>query len=108
MHKMAMVFVALLMPQSVAEAAPSNFAELVNMLTGWINAATMVLFSAAIAFFFWKVAHHLLGYDDSQNAAKKKAFRDTLIWGIIILFVMVSIWGIIAILQATLSLENRL
>ncbi len=100
--KISILSIGLLTPHSLAFAAPRNFTELVNMFTGIINSATVVLFSAAIAFFFWKVAQGLFGYD-GDNATKKQELRDTLVWGIVIIFVMVSIWGIIAILQSTLK-----
>lgn len=45
---------------------------------------------------------NLWGYDGG-NAEQKKKLQETLFWGILILFVMVSIWGIIEILQQTLS-----
>lgn len=91
----------LLVPHGVL-AAPRNFQDFANQIIDLVNAGTIVLFSAAIAVFFWSVGKNLLGYDPSNAEAKKK-MTDTLTWGVLIIFVMVSLWGIIAILQNTLS-----
>lgn len=37
---------------------------------------------------------------------KRKAARDTIIWGIIIIFVMTSVWGLVGILGSTFGLNN--
>lgn len=91
-----------LAPLAVAFAAPRNFQTLVSQIIDLFNAGTVVLFSLAILAFFWSVARNMWGYD-SSNAEQQKKLTQTLTWGVLIIFVMVSIWGIIAILQQTLS-----
>jgi len=92
----------LLVPAGAALAAPVNFKALVSQLVGLLDLATFALFSAAVVFFFVNVVRNLWGYDGG-NAEQKKKLQETLFWGILIIFVMVSIWGIIEILQLTLS-----
>jgi hypothetical protein len=92
----------LFIPRDAALAAPANFKELVEQLVGLVDLATIALFSLAIVFFFWSVLTQMWGYDGG-NAEQKKKLQETLFWGVIVIFVMVSIWGIIEILQSTLS-----
>lgn len=97
----AVLGLIVLAPQA-AFAAAGTFKEFTLQLINLIDLGTLALFSAAIMFFFWTVVMNLWGYDGG-NAEQKKKLQETLFWGILILFVMVSIWGIIEILQQTLS-----
>ena len=87
---------------ALVEAAPRTFKEFMQQLVGLLDLATLLLFSLAIMFFFWQVVQNMWGYDGG-SAEQKKKLQETLFWGILVIFVMVSIWGIIAILQQTLS-----
>lgn len=86
----------------ISSAAVGTFKEFMSQLIGLLDLATLALFSLAIVFFFWQVVRNLWGYDGG-NVEQRNKLNQTLFWGILILFVMVSIWGIIAILQQTLS-----
>jgi len=98
-----LAFAALLVvPTHIAFAAARTFKELVSQLVGLIDLATIALFSVAILFFFWTVVTQLWGYD-SGNAEQKQKLQQSLFWGVITIFIMVSIWGIISVLQQTLS-----
>ena len=90
----------LLYSPSLALAAPRNFKEMVDrMFLPIIDQATKILIGVAVVIFFWNVAGSLWG---EQTAEKTKKLRDTIFWGVLILFVMVSIWGILYILMVTL------
>lgn len=95
-------FICVVFFAEVTFAAPANFKAFTGQLIGIVNLATSALFSAAIAFFFWNLVRNLWGYDGG-NAEQREKLQQTLFWGILIIFVMVSVWGIIAILQQTLS-----
>jgi len=92
----------LLMPTSIVFAAPQNFKDLVYQIVDFINSGIVILFSLAVVYFFWSVVRNLLGSGE-QNSEQKQKLQQTIIWGLIIIFVMVSIWGIIQILQNTLT-----
>ena len=102
LHYAAGIGSGALAPLSVAFAAPRNLQALVMQVIDLFNAGTVVLFSLAILAFFWSVARNMWGYDPS-NADQKKRLTQTLTWGVLIIFGMVSILGIIAILQQTLG-----
>lgn len=96
------VVTLLAIPTHAAYAAPQNFKAFIDQLVELINLGTVALFSLAVVFFFWTVLMQLWGYE-GDNAEQKKKIQETLFWGVIAIFVMVSIWGIISILQQTLS-----
>jgi len=49
-----------------------------------------VAFGLAILFFFYGLATYILGKDQDKEVAKKR-----MLWGVIAIFVMASIWGIV-------------
>ena len=97
----AMAVSILIVSTQVASAAPPNFKALVDQFINLINLATTALFGLAIVYFFTSLVRNLWGYQ-SGNADQAEKLRQTITWGILTIFVMVSIWGIIAILQQTL------
>jgi len=62
-----------------------------------------LLFGLALIFFLWGLAKFILSAGD---ASAQKEGRDIMIWGIIALFVMVAVWGLVRVLQTTFSLNN--
>ncbi len=93
----AAVIAALVVP-SIAFAAPTTLKELVEMLVNLLNTATGVLVAAALVAFLYGAAYNMIRAGEKGSGA----LRQFLVWGIIILFVMVSIWGILNVLQQTL------
>lgn len=92
-----LVLLALVSP-SVAFAAPRTFSEAVNLLVTIIDTGTGLLILAGIVVYFWGISTNILKMKDEGS----QAFKAYFIWGIIAIFVMVSIWGIIELLQNTI------
>ena len=63
-----------------------------------INAGIAFLFSAAVAVFFYGIVRFIAS---SAGAKDKVQGRELMLWGIVALFVMVAVWGIVAVLKAT-------
>lgn len=82
---------------SAAFAAPRTFLELSNKIVGLINLAIPVLILAGIVIYFFGVSTNILNFSDDSREKLKAYF----FWGVIILFVMVSIWGILSLLKNT-------
>ena len=59
--------------------------------------------SLALLYFLWGLANFILAGDDKEKIEKGKS---TMLWGIIALFVMVSVWGIVRFIQDTLKIED--
>ena len=89
---------ALLIPSVALAAAPRTFQELANLVVVVLNNATVVLVVAGIAIYFYGISTNILKFSDDGWEKVKSYF----IWGIIVLFVMVTVWGILRLLQDTL------
>jgi hypothetical protein len=83
--------------------SPRNFRELVlNLFIGcFINPAIPVIMAITFLFFIWGVFNFIRAEGDDKKKAK-----DFIVWGIVGLFVMVSVWGLVNILQYSFRLNN--
>lgn len=73
-----------------------TFSDLVCFATGLISMAIPIVAGIALLVFFWGLAMFIknAGSEDGQGKG-----RQIMLWGIVSLFVMVSIWGIVAFLN---------
>lgn len=62
-----------------------------------------VSFSLAVLFFFWGIARFILAAGDEKKIEEGKRM---MFWGVIALFIMASITGIISLLQGTLGVPG--
>ena len=76
---------------------------IINIIAGLINAATPVVVALALLYFFWGLATYILNSNDGE---KQKEGRNIMIWGLLALFVMVSVWGIINVVRDTFQLDD--
>lgn len=98
MGRYTLALAALILAPNLALAAPRTFSELVNLLVTIIDTGTGLLILGAIVVYFWGISTNLLKMKDEGS----KLFKNYFIWGIIVIFVMVSIWGIIRLIQGTI------
>ncbi|MBY0328724.1 pilin [Patescibacteria group bacterium] len=96
-------------PQSgsevLKECSAIKFKSLLDILI-WVKCIiTSVLipliFAAAFLFFLWNVLQFMRSAENTQKEEAKQRMG----WGIIALFVMVGVWGIITILSGTLGIK---
>jgi hypothetical protein len=88
---------------TVALAAPRTFGELVNRIVTIVDLVTPTLITIAVVFFMYNILGSFGIFDgEGKNAINKEKFKSSAGWGIIILFVAVSIWGILQLLENTL------
>lgn len=75
-------------------ATPQEYADVVDIFLGILNSLIPIIIGIALLIFIWGGVKFLYagGSDDSVEPAKKMMF-----WGIIIIFIMVSMFGIIQI-----------
>lgn len=88
----------ILLSPSFALAAPRTLHELADMFITFINAGIGVALVAGIVIYFYGVATNI----HKAASGEVNTLRTHLLWGLIALFVMFSIWGIIALLRNTL------
>jgi len=77
----------------------TTLTNLINFFTCTIIQAVVPMFFAlAIAGFVYGVTKYFLNPD---NEEKRKSGKSFMLWGIVTLFVIVSIWGLVGILSNT-------
>ena len=91
-------FLALL-PVWVFAQTPRKFSDVTNKIESLLTSLLPVLVSIALLVFFWGLIKYIAKSDSPDG---REAGKEIMMWGIISLFVMVSIWGIIAFMQAAL------
>lgn len=82
-----------------------GFAQSLNNLFGLVGSAQNlinVLIGFVIALATLTFIWGLLGYVTSSDTEKRAQAKSYMVWGIIGLFVMVSVWGIVSFLQSAL------
>lgn len=83
----------------LAFAQPRNFSEVVSLLFSILGALVPIIIAITLIVVLWAGAQLVLHAD---NPNKRSESRSTLIWGILVLFIMVSVWGIINIFRISL------
>ena len=68
-----------------------------------VNAALPVIISIAVLLFLWGLVKYLLNADDAEARASS---RSLMIWGVVIIFVMISVWGLVNFLGDIFELDN--
>ena len=76
------------------------FQQILNFIADVIQFLGPVLISLALLAFFWSLIMYLFKREDAPNAGKYLGYS------VLILFVMVSIWGIVAFLQQNLGIGD--
>ena len=105
--KKALVFsslVAVLSPLAVFAQAP-NTTYISNFLSQFgtiVTSLPPILIGLAVVLFLWGLVKFLFAADDDDA---KKSAKSLMIWGLVAILVMVSIWGIIALLQNFLGIS---
>lgn len=98
-----LALLSLLVPSVASAAAPKTFLDLSNLIVLLLDNATAVLVVAGIVVYFYGVSTNILNFS-KEGGEKLRAY---FLWGIIVLFVMVSIWGILRLLQETLFGQSQ-
>jgi len=88
----------LILPAVASAEAARTFQELAVDIVDILDATTAVLIVAGIVVYFYGISTNILNFSDDGGEKVRTYF----FWGIIVLFVMVSIWGILRLLQNTL------
>lgn len=94
----------MLLAPAVALAA-NNLQGILRVFGDLINAATPIVVALALLAFFWGLVTYIWGNKDEADGGKG---RDLMIWGIIALFVMVSVWGLVNVIGSTFGVDQQI
>lgn len=79
---------------ALAASAPQTFQQLANQIVSVLGNATADLIILAVVVYLWGAATNLFkGEKGYEN------LRTQLLWGVFVLFLAVSIWGVVQLLQ---------
>ena len=83
---------------------PTNFIELVKIFLALMRTAVPVIAGLALLVFIWGLVKFIsrVGGDEKAVTEGKKL----MIWGLIALFIMISIWGILRFFSASLGFRG--
>lgn len=90
------------MPLAASAQSLQPLANLIGAIARLVGALVPVLITLALVVFFFGLVRYLLkagGADGTKNN------RDLMIWGLVTLFVMVSVWGIVRLAQDALGIN---
>lgn len=77
--------------------------SLITKINSILKSVFPIIISIAVIYFVYQVMMYTISGDED----KKKAAKDGMIYGIIGLFVMVSIWGLVGILSGTFGFGTQ-
>lgn len=76
--------------------------SLIGAAEGLVKTATVILMGVALLVFMWGLSRMLFKGDDKAI----KEGRNLMIWGVIALFVMVSVWAIVGFFQEEVGIPR--
>ena len=88
-----------LSPMLVFAQGVNNLTGLMSFISNVVRWAGPTLGAIAILYFIWEVIQYTIAGDED----KKKAAKSGVVWAIVGIFVIFSIWGLVNILQNTFA-----
>lgn len=83
--------------------ASSNFGGIIMQAVGYVKLIIPILMTLATIFFIWGLAKIIL---NSGSPAQVQSGRSYMFWGIIALFCLLSVSGIISFIQAQFGFDS--
>jgi len=96
-------FAVELVAHSVAFAATDNFATAIYNIKTLIQILTTIGYSLAFLAFIWGMVKFL----GTQSEEKKKDALKMMVTSIAIIFIMTTVWGLVALIRNTLQLDDN-
>ncbi len=89
----------------IAFAYGQSFKDFIyNTIIGKIlTPVTGIVISLIILYFFFNSATYL--FKANKSAEERKKIMESLMWSVIVLFILLSVWGIVRMIAGTLSIE---
>lgn len=84
--------------------AVTTLSDLLDLIYQFISALIPFIIALAVLLFIIGVFQYVTAGDDAE---KQKSGRGKIIWGIVAIAVMVSVWGLVGLLTNQLALDNQ-
>ncbi len=86
-----------------AQARFQGIRTFIISLSGIISLLLILVASLGLLAFLWGLVKFIMHAGDAKTHAEGRQF---MLWGLIALFVMVSVWGIVRFIQTNLGIQN--
>lgn len=83
--------------------AATDLAGIIGISTGLVNNVIVLLIGLAMLYFIWGLVQFI---GNAGNEEARTTGKQHMIWGIIALFVIVAIWGLVGVIQQTFLKEG--
>jgi hypothetical protein len=83
-------------------ASAQGISDTINTVGRLISSLIPIVIGIAVLVFLWGLVQFVV----ADGEEKQTKARNTILWGIIILFVMVAIWGLVDLLGETLGIDT--
>jgi heme A synthase len=100
----ALLFPAIILLFPSFALAAQNLQGILGIIAALLGKTIPVVTALALLAFIWGLAMYLFGFSGKDEDKKKG--RELMVYGVIAIFVIVSIAGIVILLQATFLLDN--
>lgn len=77
----------------------------VTYVSSWVNTLIALIVALSVLMFIWGVFRYVRGADDP---AKQKDAKWFVLYGILGIFIMLSVWGLVGILQGTFGTSQTI
>ena len=104
LQKVGVTLAVFLMPAvAFAQYSVTNSSSLFSSVKSILNAVIPIIIALAVVYILWGIVQSFIqGGEEERKAGHMK-----ILYGIIALFIMVSIWGLVNILVNTTNLQNN-
>ncbi len=89
---------------SAAALELSGITTAISSVITVMNKVVPLLIGLAVLVFLWGVLKYVIA--GSDDAGKRTEARGFMIWGIVSIFIMVSVWGLVGILQTSFGVSS--
>jgi len=98
-----LILTALLLAPSLAFAQLGNINNLVESFSNLVRLALPIVVGLALLGFFWGLAKFIFAAGDEESKADGKKI---MIWGVVALFGMVSVWGLVGFIGDAFNIQQ--
>ena len=101
MKKIAIIGAATFLPMFAFAQDLGKVETLVGSIGNVVDLLIPIVFALAMLFFFWGLAMYIFGKEHDKEQAKK-----TMVWGVVALFVMAAVWGLVSFISSSLDIDT--
>lgn len=85
-----------------AEKTVTNLTSFITAIGGIIGQIVPLILAIAVLYLIWNIGHFVMSGQAGDEKARSTAMNNV-IWSIIGIFIMLSVWGLVGLLQGTIG-----